>query len=145
LGRITQGHDLVTLDTSLWIYHLEGHPTYQSLASEVLRDVSAGRCRALVSDITLLELLVHPLRLGLEDVADEYEVLLTHFPNARLVSIGRPIVLNAAALRAKYGLRAPDAIIAATGLLGGSTLLVTNDERWKRVDGIGVAYLKDFL
>jgi predicted nucleic acid-binding protein len=145
VSRITEGHALVALDTSIWIYHLQAHAVYQPLATEVLEDVQAARCRAVLSELTLLELLVHPLRLDLQDVADEYEALLTHFPNTRLLPITRPVILTAASVRAKHGIRAPDSLIVATGILAEATLLVTNDKRLKRVSGIEVAYLSDFL
>ena len=48
-------------------------------------------------------------------------------------------------MRAKHSIRTPDSLIVATGILAGATLLVTNDERLKRVKGIDVAYLTDFL
>ena len=135
----------MALDTSIWIYHLQAHPVYRRLATEVLEDIQAARCRAVLSELTLLELLVHPLRLDLQDVADEYEALLTHFPNTRLLPITRPVILTAASIRARHGIRTPDSLIVATGILGGATLLVTIDERLKRVSGVAVAYLSDYL
>lgn len=146
-GSLTEalnGHRRIALDTSLWIYHLEEDPVFGRLASVVLRAVEEGRCRAVASEITLLELLVQPLRLGLTDVADEYEALLENFPHFQLAPVTRPVTLKAAALRAQHALRTPDALIVATGLVHGATLVVTNDDNWKRVEGVKILCLRDF-
>jgi len=144
MSELIGHHRVVALDTCVWIYHLEGHPDYRGLTTEVLTAVSTGECTAVVSELTLMELLVRPLQLGREEVADEYETLLTHFPNLSLVAIRREILLKAAVLRARYGLRTPDAVIVATGILQGATRVITNDRRWKRVERIDVVCLGDF-
>lgn len=94
-----------------------------------------------MSEISLFELLVRPLSLARQDVADEYEALLTHFPNLALATISRRILVRAASIRAEYGFRTPDAIILATGIVERATLMITNDMRWKRVSGIEVLCL----
>jgi predicted nucleic acid-binding protein len=143
MSELLGQHRVVALDTCVWICHLEGHPDYRGLTSEILTAVSAGKCTAAVSELTLMEMLVRPLQLEREDVVDEYEALLTHFPNVSLVAIRREILLKAAALRARYGLRTTDAIIVATGILQGATRIITNDRHWKRLEGIDVVCLGD--
>ena len=144
MSELLGQHRVVALDTCVWIYHLESHPDYRSLTTEILAAVSAGKCAAVVSEQTLMELLVRPLKLEREDVADEYEALLTHFPNLSLVAIHRDILLKAAVVRARYGLRTPDAVIVATGILQGATRVITNNRQWKRLEGIDVVCLSDY-
>ena len=144
MSELIGQHRVVALDTCVWIYHLEGHPDYRGLATEILTAVGAGKCAAVVSELTLMELLVRPLQLEREEVADEYETLLTHFPNVSLVAIRRDILLKAAVVRARYGLRTPDAVIVATGILQGATRIISNDRHWKRLEGIDVVCLSDF-
>jgi hypothetical protein len=50
----------------------------------VIQSLEEGRFRGIVSELTLLELAVRPLQLGRRDVADEYELLLSYFPNVEL-------------------------------------------------------------
>jgi predicted nucleic acid-binding protein len=83
------------------------------------------------SELTLLELTVGPLRQGRQDVADEYEILLSHFPNLSLEPVTRDVLLDAAELRAAFHLRTPDAILVATALRSNATAAVTNDEAWR--------------
>jgi predicted nucleic acid-binding protein len=136
-------HVLVAIDTSVLIYHLEAHPGYVAHTTQILKAVQSGACQGVVSEISLLELLVQPLRQERLDVADEYEVLLTSFPNLILAPVTRQVILKAAAIRAAAGLKTPDALIIATAMEQGATLIITNDQHLKRVTGIQVACLDD--
>jgi predicted nucleic acid-binding protein len=129
LGR----HRRVLIDSSVWIYHFEQHAQFARAAGRVIQLVEEGRFRGVVSELTLLELTVRPLQLARQDIADEYELLLSHFPNVELEPVTREILLDAATLRAKYRLRTPDAIVLATGIRSSATVAVTNDRAWKTV------------
>jgi predicted nucleic acid-binding protein len=135
------GHRLVALDTPVWIYHFEGSTTYGPAADAVLEAVSAGRVAAIASELVLLELLVAPLKKGAQDVADEIEMTLLHFPHLRLVAVTRSVLVRAAEMRARHGLRTPDAIMLATAIETGATLAVTNDDAWKKVKEVDVLLL----
>ena len=108
-------------------------------------DIESGKFRGIASELTLLELTVKPLQLGRQDAADDYETLLSYFPNLELEPISRAILLEAAALRARYRLRTPDAIQLATAFKSGATLAITNDEAWKHIGGIETLLLTDLL
>jgi len=104
-----------------------------------------GKFRGITSELTLLELTVQPLRLGRQDAADDYEVLLDYFPNLELIPVSREILLDAAALRARQRLRAPDAIQIATALRADATLAVTNDKAWRSLPLIDVVLLPELM
>jgi predicted nucleic acid-binding protein len=136
-------HQRVLIDTSVWIYHFEQNSTFGEAAGHVIEQLEAGKFRGIASELTLLELIVKPLQLGRQDAADDYETLLSYFPNLELEPISRAILLDAAALRARYRLRTPDAIQLATGLHSGATLAITNDEAWQRIAGIETLLLTE--
>jgi len=140
-----RGHKRVLLDTSVWIYHFEQHPQFGEVATKVISDLEAGKFHGIASELTLAELLVRPLQLGRQDVADEYELLLSHFPNLKLAPVSRDILLESASLRAQYKLRTPDAILLATALKERATAVVTNDVAWKKIADIKVIVLADLL
>jgi len=137
-------HKVIALDSCIWIYHLEKHPEYAALTRQVLEAVEGGSCRAVSSELTLLEILVRPMQMELQDVADEYELLLSGFPNLSLEPISRDILLQAATIRARHGLRTPDVIVAATAIAAEATLLVTNDRHFSKVPEIQIACLSDY-
>jgi predicted nucleic acid-binding protein len=144
-ARFPGQHKRVLIDTTVWIYHFEQHPQLGPPAGKVIESLEAGKFRGVASELTLLELTVRPLQLGRQDVADDYEVLLDHFPNLELEPVSREILLDAAALRARHRLRTPDAIQLATGLRNGATLAVTNDEGWRRLAFIDTVILSHLV
>jgi predicted nucleic acid-binding protein len=135
-ARFPGDHQLVLLDTTVWIYHLEQHPEFGAAAGKIIAALRAGTILGVSSELTLLELTVKPLRLERQNVADEYELLLSNFPNLTLEPISRDILLRAASLRASHRLRTPDAIQLATGLEVGATLAITNDAGWRNIPGV---------
>ena len=138
-------HSLIALDTSIFIYHFEGHPRYLPLTRHVLGAVESGSCRAVTSTVTVMELTVQAWRLDREDVARQYEVLLTNFPHLKLIDVSRHVARRAAQLRAQYNLRPADALQVATAFSQQATLWVTNDKALKRLEPeIAVMVLDDF-
>ena len=145
LKAVLARHRVIALDTSIWIYHFENHPEYLPVTTQVLTAVERGDLQAVASELTILEIIVRPLKLELYDAADDYEILLSGFPNLTLIPVTRSILRQAASLRASYGLRTPDAIIVATALAGNATLLVTNDKALRKLKEIEVLCLADLV
>ena len=143
LASALAGHRLIALDTSVWIYHFEGSTAFGPAADSVLETIAQGRVAAVASELVLLELLVAPLKKGAQDVADEIELALLHFPHLQLAPVTRAVLVRAAEIRARYGMRTPDAIMLATAVESGATLAVTNDDAWRKVDGIEILLLRD--
>ena len=144
VGREIPGpHARVLITSAIWIYHFESHTQFGAAAGKVIRNLEAGKFRGVASELILLELTVRPLHLARQDVADEYELLLDHFPNLELVPVTREILSLAAGIRARHRLRTPDAIQVATALQMGATLAITNDDAWRTVPVIETIILSD--
>jgi len=143
LASALAGHRLIALDTSVWIYHFEGSAAHGRAADSVLEAVSEGHVAAVASELVLLELLVAPLKKGAQDVADEIELTLLHFPHLQLAPVTRAVLVRAAEIRAQYGLRTPDAVMVATAIESGATLSVTNDSAWRKLREIEVVLLQN--
>ena len=140
------GHSFVGLDTNIFIYHLEAHPRYQPVAQALLTGIQAGQQKAITSVVTVMELTVHPWRVGRAAVAREYETLLVHFPNLILADVTRDEARRAAQLRARYNVRPADALQVATALVHRATAFVTNDQRLARLSlELDVIALDDFV
>jgi len=146
LRSLLMKHQSVGLDTSVFIYHLESNPLYLPMTTELLGMVRDGEVVAVTSTITLMEIGVRPLRLGRADIADEYELLISRFPNLRVYEVSIPVARIAAELRAKYRLRLGDALQVATALHFEATLFVSNDDKLNAAaDEITMLMLRDFL
>lgn len=139
-------HDVVGLDTSVFIYHLEGNARYLPLTMQLLSLIEAGEKQGVTSVIALMELTVRPWQLGRPDVAREYETLLVHFPHMQVVDVTRDVARRAARLRAASRLRPADALLAATALVHGATAFVTNDLQLQRLTPeIDIVIMDDLL
>ena len=146
LQQRLNSHQLIGLDTSIFIYHLEANPQYLSLTQQILKSVESGQCSGGVSTVTLMELTVHPWRINRADIARQYEVLLVNFPNLRLIDVTREIARQAAQLRATYNVRPADALQVASALMCQATLWISNDKKLKRLETeLEVVILEDYL
>ena len=79
LIEILKRHDLVGIDTSIFIYQVEDSPRYGALSNEAMHALASGVFKGVTSILTLMEVAVRPLQLGRQDAADEYELLLSSF------------------------------------------------------------------
>lgn len=140
-----RAHQRVGLDTSVFIYHLEGTSRYAPCVASVFGELAYGSFQGITSVLTLMELTVKPLQLGRPDVADEYEVLLSNYPNLTIVDVDKATARSAAGLRATYRLRPADALQVAACLREDATALLTNDRDLRRVTEIQVLLLDDFI
>jgi predicted nucleic acid-binding protein len=119
----------VGIDTSIFIYHLEAYKKYSALTQKILSSMESGKWQGITSVITLMEINVHPWRVGREDVARKYEALLVNFPNLEIINIDRDVARIAAQLRARFDVLPPDALQVAAGLAAGARGFLTNDRR----------------
>lgn len=135
----------IGLDTMSVIYFVEANPQYVDLMRSIFRRISAGKMVGVASTITLMEVLVQPLRLGDTAVADQYRDLLVGSTNFEILPMTQAVAETAADLRARYSLRAADAAVAATAIQSGCQALVTNDSRLPRVTELRVLLLDDLI
>lgn len=135
----------VCIDTAPVIYFIEKHPKYLNVVKPIFTEIEAGNIDAITSTITLLEVLVQPLRIGNETLAERYREILLYSENLTTFEIVHEVTEMAAKLRAKYTIRTPDAIQIAVGVLYGAVKFVTNDSLLRKVPDIKVLVLDDFL
>ncbi len=137
-------HARFGLDTSVFIYHIEGFAPFSGGASQVLQHAGHA-ATGITSVLTLTELLVKPLQSGRRGLAARYETLVRMTPNLILADVDAGIARQAAVLRARYRLRTADAIQVAACLAHGATAFVTNDIRLRRIDELAVIVLADYV
>ena len=146
MGALTlPGGGLVYVDTQILIYTVERHPAYEPVLRPLWEAAQDGDVEAVSSDLTLMETLVSPLRSGDAALQADYERALLG-TDLRLLPLTQVVLREAARLRASIpGLRTPDALHAATALLSGCALFVTNDRGFRRVAGLPLVLLDDVL
>jgi predicted nucleic acid-binding protein len=149
LERDLPSGDRLLVDASALIAYLDGREPASPVVTHVFDAfVRGGRNYALISVITVTEVLVRPLRVGTGSATTLG--FLIAFPNLSLVNVDLFVAQHAAMLRAQHGFKAPDALTIATGIAVGAGHLVTNDRRWAKKlhslqRGIAVCFLEDYL
>jgi predicted nucleic acid-binding protein len=123
------------------IYYIEEHPDLMEKVELFINKIDDGKAIGITSYVTLLELLVKPLREGRFDLVDQYRTILSG--NLEMVPLDEIISIKAAELRAKYGFRTPDAIQLASVIYRKGDVFVTNDKGLKKVTEIRVMVLDD--
>jgi predicted nucleic acid-binding protein len=138
-------HRRVALDTSIFIYQLEGNHRYLPFTDQIFSWLEHPGAQAVTSTITLTELLVQPYRDSDQQRIDAYNGLLTTHPQIEWIAPNLDIADLAARFRALYKLKTPDAIQSATAAQAHVSCLITNDPIFKRVNAFEVLVMDHLL
>lgn len=128
----------LAFDTAPIIYFVEEHPRYLAQVAPAFQSVAAGRLLGVTSVLTLMEVLVQPLRRNAHALQQAYTERLLHSAYFETHAIDAPIAERAAELRARFNLRTPDALQLATALHVGCQAFLTNDTALKRISDLHV-------
>lgn len=132
LERALPAGERLLVDTTCLAAYLDADEAVHPVARHVLDSLVAhGRNEAIVSMVTMMEILVRPFRQrppGHPTVM----AFVTHHPNLHAVPLDLQMAQEAASLRATHNLRPPDALVVATGIAAQVGYLVTNDGDWER-------------
>ena len=132
----------VYIDTPILIYTLENHPDFYPLLQPLWAKFGNSEVSISTSELIITEALVSPLRSGDVRSIANYEQLIFH-AGINLVQIDQNILLAATNLRAKYRIKTPDAIHAATALSLGCNRFITNDKGFRNIAGLPVSILSE--
>lgn len=136
----------VHLDSMAFVYFIEEHAKYSPLLRPLFAAINDGSLKAITSYLTLLEVLVHPLRQGRVDLARKYADILTSEQNLVLRPLDHEIAKEGAAIRAKFSsIKTPDAIQLATAVRSQADVFITNDGQLRSYTGIRLLVLDDLL
>jgi predicted nucleic acid-binding protein len=135
---------LVYVDSVTVIYTVERFPKYWALLDPLWQAARQKTVEIVSSELTLMETLVRPLRNGDAALIQAFEQMIFG-TDMRLIPISQPILREAARQRATTRLRTPDALQAATALLNGCALFVTNDLSFRGLSGLPLVILDDLL
>lgn len=137
---------VIGLDTSVFLYYFEDNPAFRDLCHVVFERLEQEKLGIVTSVVTHTELLTGPRSTGHAVLGRRYHEFLTTTQGLGLIPYTLPVSDLAAAWRARYRWRLPDAVQVASAKLGGAELFVTNDRRLKPVEEfIPIALLRDFV
>jgi predicted nucleic acid-binding protein len=129
------------LDASAIIYSIEGVDSFRELVIARISEAEADpNGMVITSRLSCLECRVKPMRDGNAQLLSTYDSFFARSSLA-VIEIGVAIVDRATELRAKYGLKTPDSIHAATAMEEHADLILTGDRDLARCGGIIVQVL----
>ena len=123
----------VYADACTLIHAVEDYAVFPGLRSGLLDLIDAERLVVVTSELTLLETLVGPRKSGNVVLERQFRKLLSLSESMILRPIDAAVLERAIDLRL-LGLKTPDAIHVATGMLEGCDLFLTRDRGWERAD-----------
>ncbi len=133
----------VYVDANTLICRVERIEPYLSASAPLWDALDRGHVQVETSELTLLEVLVKPLKDGNLTLARLFRMVLLCTANLTCLPVSRQVLDRAADLRALHGLKTPDAIHAASALIQGSALFVTNDAGFRRVSALPAVILSE--
>jgi len=136
---------IVFLDTAPLIYYIEENKQYSPILDKLFLANNKGKFLFQTSVITLLEVLVLPMRQNEQKLVEQYQNILCNSPTINIFELNIEIAKRAAGLRAKYGLKTPDSIQIATAIYGAAEYFLTNDIRLKAVKEIETLVLDELI
>jgi len=136
---------IVFLDTAPLIYYIEENYQYSQILDKLFSANSKGKFLFRTSVITLLEVLVQPMRENEHQLVEQYQSILCNSPTINILELNIEIAKRAAGFRAKYGLKTPDSIQVATAVYTSADYFLTNDIRLKAVKEIETLVLDELI
>ena len=139
------GRGPVGVDTAIFIYFIEEHPTFLPIVEPLFQEADDGRRKLVTSALTLLEVLVVPYRSGDLLLAGRYEAILTRSRGIRVADISRDHLRAAAQLRATLGVKTPDSLQLVAALAAKCGTFLTNDRALPLVPSIRILQLNSYI
>jgi predicted nucleic acid-binding protein len=135
----------VAIDSCIFIYELEANPGYVEWARRIFAWLEKPGHSAVTSTVTMTEVLTLPYQTANQEIVDAYFALVSNYPNLQWIAPDLQIAGLAAQFRARYRLRTPDALQAATALRSGVRGFISNDKAFRRVEGLETLLLDELM
>lgn len=135
----------LAVDSAVFIYQLEEKKPFFDLTNIVFSLFSKKKINLCTSVLTLSEILVKPAQNNDEMTVRRLKDTFLRMEDLSVIPVDTDLATASAMVRGKYGLRLPDAIQVATAIYGGAGAIVTNDEKFKKITGLKVIYLADYI
>lgn len=136
---------LIAIDTAPLIYFIEESPLYLPVVLPFFEALDQQSIQVVTSTVTLIEVLVQPLKQNNHYLVKQYREVLTNVAGLTTYPLTVEIAAIAADLRARYTLRTPDAVQMATAIYAGAPYLLTNDARLPVLPNLRRLLLDDYI
>ena len=133
----------IYVDANVLIYFIEGSQIFEKAARALFSCVAERDLLMRTSEITVAECLYGTHRLRREVLAQQYQQLFFEIGAVDLIAVDLDILEHAALIGADQRLKLVDAIHLASAVVSGCRTFVTNDKRFRPLNGIEIVQLLD--
>ncbi len=137
------GNKTVFLDTAPLIYYIEENKGYAKVLGKLFEANAQNKFQFSTSVLTLMEILVQPIRMNEAKLVEEYENIICNSTTIDIYDFNIEIAKTAAKIRAEYGFKTPDSIQLATAISTNSDYFLTNDKQLKSFKEIEIIVLDE--
>ena len=133
LNSAVVGHKIL-IDSNVIIYLTNSIQPYAFLAKALFETIEAGDAEAVISILSVSEVMQGPVKKSDNTMAMEVKDYLVNFPNCHC----QEITMNVLEIVGNderidwSGLRTVDSLIIASGLVNGVDLFISNDRHFKK-------------
>lgn len=123
----------VLIDSNIIIYLTDSIKPYDGLAQNLFQMIEEGQTDAVISIVSIIEVIQGPLRKGYRQIAEEVKDYLVNFPNCVCRDISLEVLdkIGDDDRIDWSGLRTIDSIIIASALVSEAELIVSNDKHFR--------------
>jgi predicted nucleic acid-binding protein len=124
----------ILIDTNIIIYLTDEIQPYARIAQSLFEMIEAGNAEAVISILSIGEVMQGPIRNKRPDLAAEVRDYLFNFPNSHCQEITQGVLAFVANDNriAWSSLRAMDSLIIASGLANNVDTFISNDSHFKK-------------
>lgn len=121
----------IVLDTNVLLKVYNREPGYEGVV-EILDQVESGKVTAMISTVTIAEVAVGYHISGDEAGLKDFILRLRSTGEYAIVDVDTGLAELAGKIGAKTGMRLPDAIIVASGVISGASHVITEDGQFSK-------------
>jgi predicted nucleic acid-binding protein len=120
----------VCIDTNVFLNVLNRESVFYQDSKEVLNAVDLGTLEAVIPTLVIAEILTGFYTDNKDDKAEQFLSTIISNKNIEVVQLSIEIAASSAVVRAKTGMRLPDAMVMSTALHEKVDYMVTNDRNF---------------
>lgn len=133
MGLVTiRNSQIISLDSNIFIRALDDEGPLGSKARDLLEYLKQIQPKIFISTIVLEEFLVKVFKQQRQSQINYILDFLTLDGLVGILDINKEVAIMAAKIRAKYAVKAPDAIHLASAIVSGADLFITTDKKIPR-------------
>lgn len=130
------------IDTNLIIYFLELNEEFYPQVNSIFKKAETGEIKLFTSSLSYLEVLVPVIKTNNIELRSKYNYLFKGFEGLKVIDIDMEVAYIGAVIKAKYGIRTPDALQISCAIKAECDEFFTADARLKTIKEIKVTIIR---